>query len=613
MLTVPIDPRYIQLRALFPPADRPPSLAEAARIQREIGALLASGTLPAALRPLRIACLRSVTVEPLLPQVVATLAHRDFAATIELGGLGNVLFEVASADSFLYSSVFDVCIILVSAESVLPRLADPEACFDDMEATLQVFLESLNTAASRFPGLIVLCNFAPPGLGVGRRFQSQDPASSRYAVSRANRLIAARVQQHARMVLCDLEYLSQQLGREQFYSARNMSTVMQPFSPLGFHRVCQEWADLCQLHFRGPAKCVVLDCDNTLWHGIIGEDGLHGIRLGEGYPGTCYQQFQRQLKQLKNMGFLLAINSKNNEADVRAVFDEHPAMVLKYDDFAAVRANWESKGDNMASIAEELNLGLESFLFIDDNPFEIEQVKAACAGVACVQVPSEPWKLPEVLPSIVRLDRLAITAEDRKKSEMYRQERQRKAVCDGTSGIEDYLRQLDLEMTIESFQAEKHLDRVVQLLQKTNQFNLTTRRHDAGSVLAMARSGAMIRLASLRDRFGDYGRIALAIVTFAGGVAWLDTFLMSCRAIGRRAETMFLTVILEQLRKAGCTELRGEYLPSPRNQVCEKFLPEHGFHEIGGRIAPEGRCFERDLAVRMPEVESFYELTILNN
>ena len=272
---------------MFPPADRPPSLAEAARIQREIEALLASGTLPPPLRPLRVACLRSVTVEPLLPQIVAALACRDFAATIELGGLGNFLFEVASADSFLYSGAFDVCVILVAAESVLPGLGDPEASFDDLEATLRVFLESLDLAAAQFPGLIVLCNFAPSGPSVGRRFQSQDPASSRYAVSRANQLLAARVQQHPRMVLCDLEHLAAATRRGQFYSARNMATVVQPFSTLGFHRVCQEWADLCQLHFRGPAKCIVLDCDNTLWQGIVGEDGLHGIRLGEGYPAPA--------------------------------------------------------------------------------------------------------------------------------------------------------------------------------------------------------------------------------------------------------------------------------------------------------------------------------------
>lgn len=608
MTSEPSDPRYRQLRSLFPPADRPPSLSEAARIQREIEALLASGTLPAPLQPLRVACLRSVTVEPLVPQVVAALAQRDFAATLELGGLGNFLIEGASAESFLYSGAFDVCLILVSAESVLAGLGDPGARFDDLEAALRVFLEFLDVAAAQFSGLIVLCNFVFPGPSVGRRCQVHNPASSRYAITRANQILAGRAQRCSRIALCDLEHLAMQVGATEFFSARNMATVAQPFSTRGFHQVCREWADLCHLYFHGPAKCIVLDCDNTLWQGIIGEDGLHGIRLGEGYPGNCYQQFHRQLKQLKELGFLLAINSKNNEEDVRRVLEEHPATVLKCGDFAAIRANWESKTENMASIAEELNLGQESFIFIDDSRFEIELVKAACPSVACVQVPAEPWKLPELLPAIVPVDHLTVTEEDRKKAAMYQQEQQRKAVRAGASHIEDYLRQLELEMTIESFHADQHLDRAVQLLQKTNQFNLTTRRYDAGKLLAMAQSGAMIRLASLRDRFGDYGRIALAIVTFAGGVPRLDTFLMSCRAIGRRAETMFLNVVVEQLRSAGHSVLCGEYLPSPRNRVCATFLPEHGFREVAGCNAPGGRCFERELAVKLSGVDSFYKL-----
>ncbi len=607
------DPRYARLKGLFPAAGHPLSLADAAGIQREVESLLGSAELPPPLRSLRIACLRGVTIEPLVPQIIAAFAERDFAATIELGGLGNYQFEVASADSFLLAGGFDVCVVLVRAESVLAGLDDPTANFGDLEGAMRGFLECLDTVAERFAGLTIVCNFGPLGPSVGRRFQSQNAASSRYAIGRANQLLAARVQEHPRMLLCDLDYLAQQIGAAQFYSPRNMATALQPFSTVGFQRVCREWADLCHLHYRGAAKCIVLDCDNSLWQGIVGEDGMHGIRLGEGYPGVCFQQFQRQLKHLRDMGFLLAINSKNNEADIRAVFDQHPATVLKYDDFAAVRANWESKADNMASIAEELNLGMESFIFIDDNPFEIEQVKFACPSVACAQVPAESWKLPELLSTLVRLDRLAVTVEDRKKAAMYQQEQRRKATRAGTSRIEDYLSQLELEMTIEPFHPERHLERAVQLLQKTNQFNLTTRRHSASELLALAESGSMILLASLRDRFGDYGRIALAIVTFADGIPSLDTFLMSCRALGRRAETMFLTAILERLGKAGQSVLRAEYIPSNRNQVCAKFLSEHGFMEFAGQLSPDGQCFERNLAFASSDVRAFYRVTIVES
>ena len=164
-----------------------------------------------------------------------------------------------------------------------------------------------------------------------------------------------------------------------------MAAMLQPFSVAGFQSLCEDWAALCSLHFRGSPKCIVVDCDGTLWGGVIGEDGIQGLRLAETYPGVCYQQFQRQLRQLKDLGFLLALNSRNNEADVRAVFDQHPGMILKFDDFAAVRVNWNDKAANLAAIAEELNLGVESLVFIDDNPFELEMVKNApsLVSLAC--------------------------------------------------------------------------------------------------------------------------------------------------------------------------------------------------------------------------------------
>ena len=181
-----------------------------------------------------------------------------------------------------------------------------------------------------------------------------------------------------------------------------MATVLQPFSPSGFQLLADDWAELCRLHFRGPAKCIVLDCDNTLWGGIVGEDGVHGLRLGETYPGICFQQFQRQLKQLRQTGFLLALNSKNNEADVRAAFAQHPAMVLRWEDFAAVRVNWQDKAANMATLAAELNLSVDSFVFVDDNSFELELVRGAFPGLLTLAVPAEDLEAARVAPAVRR-------------------------------------------------------------------------------------------------------------------------------------------------------------------------------------------------------------------
>lgn len=561
-------------------ADNTTYCAEAARIQREVSSLGAENRLPPHVRPLKIACLRSVTIEPVLPLLAASMVLHDFSASIDVGQLGNHVNEMLSADSFVGKGGYDVCIVLLPFETVVADLDNPNAKLDDVCQSLHLFFKCLEALASRFTGLIIVCNFPPSGNILARRFQSHSPASSRYAVHQANQLLACYVEKHARVVISDLAFLSQQIGTDRFYSPRNMMAISQPFSVDGFRLVCRDWAELCAIHFRGTPKCIVVDCDGTLWGGIVGEDGVHGIRLGESYPGVCYQQFQCQLKHLKELGFLLAINSKNNETDVRAVFEKNPAMILKFDDCAAARINWDDKATNLAALAEELNLSVDSFVFIDDSEFELNLVKSVHPNVTCLLVPRETWNLPSLLPMAGCLDRLSLTREDSMKTEMYAQDRKRKTFQDSAGSYDEYLQQLKLEMTFEYFAENRHLERAVQLLQKTNQFNLTTRRHSKSELLGLVQAGAKVCVASLKDRFGDYGRIALAIVVFDAEIPLLDTFLMSCRAIGRKAEIVFLQCVMERLRALGHQKLRAQYVPSERNQVCAGFLAEHGFQLV---------------------------------
>ena len=311
-----LDP-WLDVRKVLDGAEGAAGIAACGRVEREVARLVAEGRLPAYVRPLRIACLRTVTIEPVVASLVAAMAARDFAATVTMGQLGNYAEEIASADSFLYSGGFDVCIVLAPIDAVVPGFGDPGAGLDDVEPLLRFHLDCLETAASRFAGLVIACNFAPPGHLLAPCLQAQTAASARYAVSQANHLLASWAEGRKNVVVSDVARAAGRLGTERFYSARNMLLSMQPYSPEGFGLLANDWARLCQLHFRGPAKCIVVDCDNTLWGGIVGEDGLHGIRLGETYPGVCFQQFQRQLKQLKDLGFLLAIDSRNNEPDVR--------------------------------------------------------------------------------------------------------------------------------------------------------------------------------------------------------------------------------------------------------------------------------------------------------
>ena len=585
------------------------SVAKAAQIQRDIAQMLADGTLPADVRRLRIAVLRSVTVEPLVSMLVSSMAALDFAASVELGQLGNVFAEATQADSFLGRGEFDVCIVLAPLETIAAGIGEMTTNVDDTQSAISPFLECLDRLSDWFTGLIIVCNFAPIQPLVARRLQAQKSRSPRYVYEEANRILAARVEARRNVALCDAAYLAGRPGAGEFFSARDMATVLQPFTPAGFQVIADDWAQICRLHFRGPAKCVVLDCDNTLWGGIVGEDGVHGLRLGETYPGVCYQQFQRQLKQLKQIGFLLALNSKNNESDVRAVFAEHPAMVLRWEDFAATRVNWEDKAANMTALADELNLGVDSFVFVDDNAFELERVRAVFPGLLTLAVPAETWKLTQLLPQCAALDRISLTREDISKSDMYAQERERKQVQEQASSLDDYLARLELKLTIERFDATRHGQRADQLLQKTNQFNLTSRRYAAKELLERERQGAMIYLASLKDRFGDYGRIALAIVSVDGSVPEIDSFLMSCRAIGRKAETMFLRFLLERLADLGFGKVRASFIPTERNQVAASFLPDHGFQPLAA--AGQEKCYERETGVPLLDAIDYYEEVLL--
>jgi FkbH-like protein len=586
-------------------ASRSGSLAKASLVQRDVAEMLASGQVPDHVRRLRIALLRSVTIEPLVPLLVSTMAAHDFAVSVELGQLGNYFVEATQPDSFLHRSDFDACIVLAALEAIAPEIGEAAAQLDELPSAINTFLDCLERLSDTFTGLVIVCNFAAGQPLLARRLQSQKSRSARYACDEANRLLATRMEGRRNVALCDLAYLAGRAGASDYFSARDMATVLQPFTPAGFQALADDWAGLCRLHFRGSAKCIVLDCDNTLWGGIVGEDGVHGLRLGETYPGTCYQQFQRQLKQLKQFGFLLALNSKNNEADVRAVFAEHPAMVLRWEDFAAARVNWQDKAENIAALATDLNLGVDSFVFIDDNAFELERVRAVYPGLLTLTVPEEIWKLPELLSRCTVLDRIRLTQEDVSKADMYAQERQRKQAHEAASSLDDYLSRLGLRMTIEPFAAERNGPRAEQLLQKTNQFNLTSHRYMEKDLAELDRQGAMIFVASLRDRFGDYGRIALTIVRFDGNVPRIDSFLMSCRAIGRKAETVFLRFLLRHLADLGFDKVQASFVPTERNQVAAGFLPDHGFRLLatsGGE-----NCYERETGVPFGASIDYYE------
>jgi FkbH-like protein len=341
--------------------------------------------------------------------------------------------------------------------------------------------------------------------------------------------------------------------------------------------LAREWLRLIHPLSGKVAKVLALDLDNTLWGGVIGEDGLDGIKLGHEYPGAAYLELQRVILDLRDRGVLLAICSKNNPRDALEVFERHPHMLLKQEHFAALKINWEDKASNLRAIARDLNLGSDSIAFFDDNPAEREFVRAHAPEVMVLDFPSEPTKLAETLRSAAVFERLTLSSEDRERSRYYAQDRQRAELEASSSSLEDFYRSLELVVELSPV-ADGTLARTAQLTQKTNQFNLTTRRYGEPEIAALRNDpGVDVLTVRTSDRFGDNGLVGVAIVKRSEDAAELDTLLLSCRVIGRTIETALLAHVIESERARGATRLLGKFVATKKNGPARDFFPKHGF------------------------------------
>jgi FkbH-like protein len=382
----------------------------------------------------------------------------------------------------------------------------------------------------------------------------------------------------------DLEQISGELGRRRFYDARRYHWTKQPFSEEGTGRLAEHLAAAVRAVTTGPKKVLVLDLDNTLWGGVVGETGALGITLGEGPEGEAFTAFQKHVKGLADRGVVLAVCSKNNDADAREPFEKNPSMALSLDDVAAFEASWDPKASAIRRIAKTLQLGTDSFVFVDDNPAEREQVRQALPEVAVVDLPEDPAEFVRALSEGLWFEAVDLTDEDRLRAGQYRVERQRRDAEVAFESLDAYLTSLGMIADVRAVD-ETDLDRVVQLIGKTNQFNLTTRRHPAPKVRQMVTApGAIALTLRLEDRFGDHGLVSVIIAVrdeTDARTLHIDTWLMSCRVIGRTVEEYFFNVLVDLARTSGVDRIAGVYLPTAKNAIVEDLYDRLGFERRG--------------------------------
>jgi len=560
---------------------------------------------------LRLAFVRTYTTDLLDPWLVFEGNLRGLNCDVYHGPYGAILQETEPG-SELERYRPEVTVLMMQREDLHPSLCQPlsalePALQEQLRAAsvtrLQEIVERLRARVSGLLVVTLLPALSEPGLGLFDAHSERSEAGW-WAALKAElaRYLRERV---SASLLLDLDAAVVAIGRRRFFDHRLWCAVRFPFSVTGAREVARRIVTVGALTKLPKAKVIAVDADNTLWGGVIGEDGIGGIALGPDYPGNAYVAFQRRLLELQQRGFVLALCSKNNEGDVLDVLRQHPHQLLREQHFAARRINWQPKPRNLVELAEELNVGLESFVFVDDSGHECAAVRYELPQVEVVQAPSRPVELAACLDRVARLEVLSLTAEDRRKTEMYALEQRRRElereVIQRGGDVEQYLRSLQMRMLI-SVDERAHIARLAQLTQKTNQFNLTTRRYSEQQVQQFVEAPDWIVADfSLQDVFGHSGIVGLAVVRrCAEREAFVDSFLMSCRVIGRRAEDAFLEALLRLLAAQGVSEVMAEYIPTPKNVLVKDFLPRRGF------VSLEDGRFRRSLIASPPqEAEAF--------
>lgn len=551
-------------------------------------------------RTARVGVLSSYTTAQLVPMLrLAGLRANVHVITFE-GGYDQYQQQVIDAKSPIYEFAPDFVVLAVHEGALrLPSFSEMPA--SDVNAEVIRLLSLWRLLRERTGARVVQHTLAVRPETPFGHLTARLPGSRHAMVHAVNGRLGESAGDD--VLLVDCERLAAAFGKRRWFDDRYWHLAKQavaldalPF--LALHTLSVVAGDL------GLAKkCLALDLDNTLWGGIVAEDGVAGLTLGDGPEGEAYLAFQHAVLELKQRGVILAVCSKNNEADALAVFEEHPSTRLRRDDFAAFVANWEPKPDNLQRVARELGIGLDSIVYCDDNPAERELVRRSLPEVDVLALPPDPALYARALFEYPFFESSSYSAEDARRTEQYRGRQQAAELASSAVDMDSFLRELQMHAVVAPFD-ELHLPRIVQLIAKTNQFNLTTRRHGLEQVQAFVVDPGCVHLyLKLRDRFADHGLVAVAIGLKRGEALVIDTFLMSCRVIARTVEATLASRLCEEAAQLGCTKLVGTYVPTEKNGFVQEAFGALGFSLIAEE---DGRgTWEYDLAKLGPISNEF--------
>lgn len=500
--------------------------------------------------------------------LIGLCIQNDIYPTLHAQAYKQYHFDFANKQSALYKTKTDITYIIFDSNPYI------ESEFTNTTSHVQHALAGIRTLATQTGGHVVIATMPEPSQSVYGNLRAEDPAFEHVLLF--NKGIADIAHECSNVTLFSIDRLFQLHGDSKVRDLRALYAFDIPYSNDFSLVLCRELTSYL-FALRGKTKkCIVVDLDNTLWGGIVGEVGAHGIKLGPGYPGLAFQNFQRVLRAFNKRGIILAIASKNNENDVNEVFETNTHMVLSKKDFASMQVHWKPKSESIKAIAHELNIGIDSIVFVDDDPANREEVRTALPQVLVVDLPQEPEEYIRTLLSLSCFNQLKLTEEDKQKNAQYAEERERKAL-EETIDPTEYLAKLGIVVQVTK-NNHAQIPRLAQLSQKTNQFNLTTHRYSEHDIETMIIGGALVYAADVRDTFGHYGIVALAICKpLNNKTIAIDTFLMSCRAMGRGVEYGFMDTLFESFKALGYDTVTGSFVATAKNEPAKSILPDLSF------------------------------------
>jgi FkbH-like protein len=558
------------------------------------------------LRPLRIALLGNGTLNHFAETLIFWLALEGFRAEIYLAPYGAFRQEILDPHSALYAFKPDVVWLFTTARDINASQVDCGAAASACEAVAAAVISEWRNLWQRLRAcasvLILQNNLEAPAVRVFGHYDGAVPWSRANLIRRIN-LGLADAAREDNVSLFDLDHAASVFGLRRWHEDRHWYQSKQPFAPDAFGLVAFQAARFLGAMKGAAKKCLVLDLDNTLWGGVVGDDGLAGIRLGDDPEGEAFVAFQEYLKTLLARGILLAVCSKNEETVAQEPFLNHPAMRLRLQDIVVFRANWKSKVDNLRDIATCLNIGLDTLVFVDDNPVERELVRSVLPEVVVPEMPADPAEYVAVLAAGHYFEAPSLSAEDIARTRLYKENAEREAASSASTDVASFLRDLDMEADSGPADAFR-LPRMAQLLARTNQFHLTTTRHSEAELQVLAADArGWVRWVSLRDRFGEHGIVSVVVLRPKEEELVIDTWAMSCRVFSRGLEELVFLEMVRAARNLGARRLIGRYCPTPKNRPVADLFQRLGFSRDG--VENEASRWLLDLSDAVPKFSPF--------